>query len=101
MFMSDGKVSLIAKLKELEARYDEIEKQIADPQIAGDTTKIISLSKEQAKLKKIVLKYREYKKAENSIIESNQLIADESVEEDLKELAWEEIKQQVRVWFTQ
>jgi len=59
--MPEKKDSLLAKLDELEARFREIEKQIAEPAIAIDSVKLIALSKEQGKLKNIVAKYREYK----------------------------------------
>ncbi len=91
--MSESKDSLTVKLDELECRYDEIEKQIADPQVASDPTRLIALSKEQAKLRKIVTKYREYKQAEKGITDAEQILADESVEDDLKELAREEMEQ--------
>ena len=91
--MSESKDSLTVKLDELECRYDEIEKQIADPQVASDPTRLIALSKEQAKLRKIVTKYREYKQAEKGIADAEQILADESVEDDLKELAREEMEQ--------
>ena len=91
--MSESKDSLTVKLDELECRYDEIEKQIADPQVASDPTRLIALSKEQAKLRKIVTKYREYKQAEKGIADAEQILADESVEDDLKGLAREEVKQ--------
>ena len=91
--MSESKDSPTVKLDELECRYDEIEKQIADPQVASDPTRLIALSKEQAKLRKIVTKYREYKQAEKGIADAEQILADESVEGDLKELAREEVEQ--------
>ena len=91
--MSESKDSLTVKLDELECRYDEIEKQIADPKVASDPTRLIALSKEQAKLRKIVTKYREYKQAEKGIADAEQILADESVEGDLKELAREEVEQ--------
>ena len=91
--MGEGKDSLIAKLDELEARYVEIERQIADPQTAGVPARLIALSKEQAKLRKIVSKYRQYKQAQSGIVDAEQIAADESAEEDFKGLAAEEIKQ--------
>ena len=91
--MSESKDSLTVKLDELECRYDEIEKQIADPKVASDPMRLIALSKEQAKLRKIVTKYREYKQAEKGIADAEQILADESVEADLKELAREEVEQ--------
>ena len=61
--MTEEKNSLIAKLDELQERYDQITEQIADPQVAGDRHKLIALSKEQAKLGKTVTKYKQYKDA--------------------------------------
>jgi peptide chain release factor 1 len=91
--MSEGKDTLIAKLDELESRYDELEGQIAEPQVAADPARLIALSKEQAKLRKIVSKYRQYKQAQNGIAEAEQILADKSVEEDYRKLAEEEIEQ--------
>jgi len=91
--MSEVKDSLTAKLDELESRYEELEKQIAEPQIAADHARLIALSKEQAKLRKIVTKYRRYKQAQSGIAEAEQILSDKSVEEDIRKLAAEEIEQ--------
>jgi peptide chain release factor 1 len=90
--MSEVKDALTAKLDELSSRYDDIERQIADPKTSADKTRLIALSKEQAKLRKIVTKYRLYKQAQEGIADAEQILADESVEEDFKGLAAEEIK---------
>jgi len=52
----EEKDSFLAKLDEIEARYSEIEKQLAEPITASDHNKLIALSKEQGKLKAIVTK---------------------------------------------
>jgi peptide chain release factor 1 len=91
--MTDGKDSLTAKLDELESRYAELERQIADPQTASDPAKLIALSKEQAKLRKIVTKYRRYKQVQSGIVDAEQILADKSVEEDYRKLAEEEMEQ--------
>jgi len=49
--MAEKKDSFLAKLDEIEARYSEIEKQIAEPAVAYDSARLIALSKEQGKLK--------------------------------------------------
>jgi peptide chain release factor 1 len=85
--------NLLVKLDEIEARYSEIEKQISDPAVATDSVRLISLSKEQGKLKTIVTKYREYKNTAEGIKEAEQILADDSVDEDFKALAKEEIQQ--------
>ncbi len=91
--MAEKKDSFLAKLDELERRYSEIEKQIAEPTIASDSAKLIALSKEQGKLKTIVTKYREYKKTIVGIKDSKQILEDSSADEDFKALAKEEIDQ--------
>lgn len=91
--MTDAQSPLITKLDELDSRYDQLEAQIADPQVASDHARLIALSKEQAKLRKIVTKYRQYKQAQNGITDAEQILADRSVEEDYRELAAEEIEQ--------
>ena len=91
--MAEKKDSLLAKLDEIETRYSEIEKQIIDPSIATDSARLISLSKEQGKLKTIVTKYREYKKTVAGIEDAEQIIKDSTVDEDFRDLAKEEIQQ--------
>ena len=91
--MAEEKDSLLTKLDELEARYNEIEKQISEPEIACNPTKLIALSKAQGKLKAIVTKYRRYKKTLAGIEEAEQILADSTADEDFRELAKEEFQQ--------
>lgn len=91
--MAEKKDTLLVKLDEFEARYSQIEKQIADPAIAGNTAKLIAMSKEQGKLKAIVAKYREYKKTIAGIEDAALILKDDTVEEDFKALAKEEVEQ--------
>ena len=91
--MAEKKDSLLVKLDQLESRYSEIDKQISEPAIASNTSKLIALSKEQGKLRAIVTKYRLYKKAVTGIEEAEQILNDGSDDEDLKELAKEECQE--------
>ena len=91
--MAEQKDSLLAKLDQLEARYGEIEKQIAEPEINRDSARLIALSKEQGKLKAIVTKYRQYKKAAAGIEEAEQILSDDTADEDFRMLAKEEMQQ--------
>jgi peptide chain release factor 1 len=84
---------ILAKLDELEARFCEIERQIAEPAVASDSTKLIALSKEQGKLKTIVAKYREYKRTMANIEDAEQILKDDTVDEEFRALAEEEVKQ--------
>ena len=71
--MSESKKGILAKLDEIDNRYSEIESQISKPEIAGDSIKLVALSKEQGKLKAIVSKYREYKKLSSQLTEAQQI----------------------------
>ena len=59
--MIEQKDSILAKLDEIEHRYSEIEKQIADPEVSSDPARLIPLTKEQGKLKSMVAKYTQPK----------------------------------------
>jgi peptide chain release factor 1 len=91
--MTETKNSLLDKLDQLDNRYSEIETQISRPEIAADSAKLIALSKEQGKLKVIVSKYREYKKLSSQIEEAQQILSDASADQDLKNLADDEVEQ--------
>ena len=91
--MAEKKDGLPAKLDELEARYSEIEKQIADPTNASNSSRLIALSKEQGKLRTIVTLYREYKTTIAGIEDAEQILKDGTTEEDFRALAKEEIQQ--------
>lgn len=92
-FMAEEKNTLLAKLDELDVRFGQLEKQIADPAITSDSAKLIALSKEQGKLKTIVAKYREYKKILADLEDAEQIIKDGTADEDFKALAKEEAQQ--------
>ena len=51
------------KLAEVEARYEELQKLLADPEIYSDQSKFSKLNKERVDQQEVVLAYREYKKA--------------------------------------
>jgi len=91
--MSRTQDSVLAKLEEIDARYGEIERQISDPAIAQDPTRLIALSKEQGKIRSMVKKYREYKKATIGVEDARQMLEDETADADFKALAEEEIEQ--------
>jgi peptide chain release factor 1 len=89
--VSEEKDSLTAKLEELDGRYGEIDRQLSDPSVSSDVGKVVALSKEQGKLKPMVMKYREYKAALEEIEQARVMLEDESLEEEMRELAEEEM----------
>jgi len=85
--------SLIAVLDDLVSRYEQIERQISDPAIAQERTRLVALSKERGKLRPLVAKYRDYKKIVAGIDEAQQILDDRSADPDLRTMAEEEIEQ--------
>ncbi len=90
--MPQQKDAFLAKLEQLDSRFTEIERQIADPAVSTDSARLVALSKEQAKLKDIVAKYRRYKNFVAGIEDAQTVLADDSVEAELKQLAEEEVR---------
>lgn len=91
--MAEKENNLLSKLDEIEQRFCELQEQIVDPAVATDAMKLIGLSKEQGKLKNIVGKYREYKETVTAIAETDDILKDRETEDDLKELAQQELQQ--------
>lgn len=91
--MAKESSSLISILDDLDARYEEIERQISDPAIARETAKLVALSKERGKIRPMVMKYRDYKKMANGIDEAQQILEDKAADPDLRAMAEEEVEQ--------
>lgn len=88
--MSGQKELLIEKLQGLEARYEQLEKELSEAAEQGDSARMVSISKEQGKLRPQVTKYRDYKKATADLEQAEHILADKCAEGDFKELARQE-----------
>ena len=91
--MSETNTPLITKLTEIEARFDELQKQMENPDFASESAKLIAMAKEQGKIKGLVAKFRDYKKAAEGTKHAEELISNPSTEAELKEMAKEELEQ--------
>lgn len=80
------------RLDDLLIRYDEIMGALNEPGVADDQNRFRKLMKEQSDLAPIVEAYREYKKAKQGI-EDSLLMLDEETDEEMKELAKEELNE--------
>ena len=78
------------KLEDLVKRLEEILNQLGEPGVANDQNLYRKLMKEQAELTPIVEKYQEYKAAKEGI-EDSLLILEEESDEEMRELAKEEL----------
>src|SRR5215510_7166440 len=88
--MSTSVNMLIEKLRSLEARYDEMTGQLADPAVVSDSKRYQKTAKAHADLGEIVEKFREYKELERGIADTKALVREES-DVELKTMAEEEL----------
>ena len=76
---------MIERLETTLARYNEIVSELSKPEILSDTSRMTSLSKEQASLEEVVEKYKEYKKVDSDLAEAEELLNDPEMGELAKE----------------
>ena len=81
---------LIDKLRTVEARYDEMTNQLADPEIVSDSKRYQKVAKAHAELGELVSKFREYKDLERGIAETKAMVREEA-DPELKAMAEEEL----------
>jgi peptide chain release factor 1 len=84
---------LLVKLSQLDERFRAIEEQMNDPAIASVVHKIVELGKEHGKLAPMVRLYREIIDANAQIGQAKEIHADNSQDSELREMAWEEMKE--------
>ncbi|MCQ2513130.1 MAG: peptide chain release factor 1 [Lachnospiraceae bacterium] len=80
------------RLESIEKRYEEVLEELGHPEAANDQNKFRKLMKEQSDLAPIVEAYRRYRKAKETIEDSLEILDMES-DEELKELAKEELNE--------
>lgn len=80
------------KLEGLVDRLDTVLQELNDPDVAGNQNRFRDLMKEQNELTPIVEKYKEYK-AEKQNIEDSLMLLEEESDEEMKELAKEELNE--------
>ena len=83
--------TLIDKLDELDRRFTETVEHLNDPDVTCDPIRIVELSKEHARLARIVEPYRTYKKVCADRDEAQGIVDDPNADSDLKELASAEL----------
>ncbi|MBI4266975.1 MAG: peptide chain release factor 1 [Chloroflexi bacterium] len=82
---------MIERLENIERRYQEIERQMAQPEVLSDLKKLQSLARERAGIENAVNKYREYRAASRSL-EDTRLMLREGLDEDMTALVRQEIQ---------
>jgi peptide chain release factor 1 len=84
--------TLYEKLKQVEARYDEMSEQLSSPEVLADSARIQKLAKNHSELSEIVAKYRKWKKIEQGLREAKQM-ANDADDLEMRQMAHEEERQ--------
>ena len=82
---------MFEKLEQLEAKFEDITRLLSDPEVLSDTARYQKNAKIHSDLSAVVGKFREYKTIKIGIADTRQMVQDVNLENDLRELAQEEL----------
>jgi len=72
------------QLRQIEQRYEDLTRQMADPAIAVDHAEVARLAREQAELEEVVTAYRRWQSLQQQLAEAKSLLDDETDPEMLQ-----------------
>jgi len=84
-------MNLLNQLEKVEKRYQELERQIATPEVASDPKQLQRLAQERASIEDLITKYREYKATTKSLEETRAMLGD-GLDEEMAALVKQEIE---------
>jgi len=79
---------MLERLEETEARFEELNRLLSDPEIIQNRKEFEALAREHAELEEMVRTYQEFKKVSSQLEEAHQITLEG--DDDLRELAREE-----------
>src|SRR5438094_8075753 len=82
---------MFERLDQIEARYEELTKALASPEVIQDASKYQKAAKAHSDITPVVEKYREYKDLKKGIAESRAVLADEK-DSEMRAYAQEELE---------
>jgi peptide chain release factor 1 len=83
---------MLEKIAQVVTRYDEIEMQMADPQVAADYNKLNDLAQERSDMKPLVDAYRLYEQKQQELVDAQEMQSQEA-DPEMRALATEEISE--------
>ena len=78
------------RLDDIEARFEELTRQMTDPAVIGDSENYRKTAKSRSDIEEVVNKYREYKQVKRNYDEGRQMLEDPDPE--LRQMAADEIQ---------
>ncbi|MBN1821703.1 MAG: peptide chain release factor 1 [Prolixibacteraceae bacterium] len=83
--------ALLDKYEAIKHRYEEVEQQITDPEVIADMKRYVKLNQEYKNLQRLVEVFKDYKNLVDNIESGKEILAEES-DEEMREMAREEIE---------
>ncbi len=87
---------MLNRLEELEKKYIELSDKINDPDIISDNELWRKLMKEHSDITPIIEKYKEYKQTIKAYDEAKEMLDDNSLDDDMRQLAKEELNENAK-----
>jgi peptide chain release factor 1 len=84
---------MLQELEDIREKYRQLTLSLSDPTLIHDPKKIKKIAKDRADLEPLVKKYEIYEKITKDIKESEEILADPNSEEELKNLAEEDLRE--------
>jgi peptide chain release factor 1 len=84
---------MLQELEDIREKYRQLTLSLSDPTLIHDPKKIRKIAKDRADLEPLVKKYEIYEKITKDIKESEEILADPNSEEELKNLAEEDLRE--------
>lgn len=82
---------MLDRLERIEKRYQELDEQMARPEVASDLKQLQALAQERASIEELVTRYREYKATVKSLAETKEMLGD-GLDEEMAALVRQEIE---------
>ena len=81
---------MLERLAEVEARFDELTRLLADPEVIADHRRVEEIARERARLEGVVQLYRGYRETEQALADARATAEDPAGDEELRSLGREE-----------
>jgi len=94
--------NLVNRLESMLRRHAELEHLMADPKVIGNSAQYTACVKEHGSLTKVVARFKQWREAVQAKRDAEAILASESADKDLRELAREELEtlkeKEERLW---
>ena len=86
---------LLDKLKSVEQTFDQLTRQLADPDTASDPTEFQRVAKARASLEETVLTFGQWQEAQEQLVEAQEILKESAGDPEMREMADLEVKELV------